>query len=165
MLVEESTYVFHKVYSYCLYIQNNIIISARFKNELIVLAVLAYIRVHTYIHTVKSVLNGSFNKRNFVLNRNVFRSRHYQSVPWLNGNLASAKKCSGPLRYRLRQVLLYMQRPCRSSAVRRWLPTAAARVRVRAACGVCGGQRATGTGFLPVLRFPLPIIPPISPLS
>jgi hypothetical protein len=26
-------------------------------------------------------------------------------------------------------------RPCRSSAVRRWLPTAAARVRVRAACG------------------------------
>jgi hypothetical protein len=52
-----------------------------------------------------------------------------------------------------------------AQAVRRWLPTAAARVRVRAACGVCGGQRGTGAGFLRVLRFPLPIIPPISPLS
>jgi hypothetical protein len=47
----------------------------------------------------------------------------------------------------------------------RWLPTAAARVRVRAACGACGGQSGTGAGFLRVLRFPLPIIPPISPLS
>jgi hypothetical protein len=56
-------------------------------------------------------------------------------------------------------------RPCRSSAVRRWLPTAAARVRVRAACGVCGGQSGIGAGFLRVLPFPLPIIPPISPLS
>jgi hypothetical protein len=35
-----------------------------------------------------------------------------------------------------------------AQAVRRWLPTAAARVRVRAACGVCGGQGGTGTGFL-----------------
>jgi hypothetical protein len=50
-------------------------------------------------------------------------------------------------------------------AVSRWLPTAAARVRVRAACGVCGGQSGTGAGFLRVLRFPLPIIPPISPSS
>jgi hypothetical protein len=30
---------------------------------------------------------------------------------------------------------------------------------------VCGGQSGTGAGFLRVLRFPLPIIPPISPLS
>jgi hypothetical protein len=52
-----------------------------------------------------------------------------------------------------------------AQAVSRWLPTAAARVRVRAACGVCGGQSGTGGGFLRVLRFPLPIIPPISPLS
>jgi len=29
------------------------------------------------------------------------------SVPWLNVNLALAEKCSGPLRFRLRQVLLY----------------------------------------------------------
>jgi hypothetical protein len=56
-------------------------------------------------------------------------------------------------------------RPCRSSAVRRWLPTAAAPVRVRAACGICGGQSGTGAGFLRVFRIPLPIIPPISPLS
>jgi hypothetical protein len=52
-----------------------------------------------------------------------------------------------------------------AQAISRWLPTAAGRVRVRAACGVCGGQRGTGAGFLRVLRFPLPIIPPLSPSS
>jgi hypothetical protein len=52
-----------------------------------------------------------------------------------------------------------------AQAVSRWLPTAAARVSVRAECGVCGGQNGTGAGFLRVLRFPLPIIPSISPLS
>jgi hypothetical protein len=52
-----------------------------------------------------------------------------------------------------------------AQAVSRWLPTAAARVRVRATCGVCGEQSGTGAGFLRVLRFPLPIIPPISPSS
>jgi hypothetical protein len=54
-----------------------------------------------------------------------------------------------------------------AQAVRRWLPTAAARVRVRvqAACGVCGGQSGTGAGSLRVLQFPLPIIPQISPAS
>jgi hypothetical protein len=36
-----------------------------------------------------------------------------------------------------------------AQAVNRWLPTAAARVRVRAACGVCGGESDTGAGFLP----------------
>jgi hypothetical protein len=51
-----------------------------------------------------------------------------------------------------------------AQAVSRWLPTAA-RVRVRAACGVCGGQSGTGAGFLRLLRFPLPIIPPISTSS
>jgi hypothetical protein len=46
-----------------------------------------------------------------------------------------------------------------AQAVSRWLPTAAAHVSVRAACGVCGGQSGTGAGF------PLPIIPPISASS
>jgi hypothetical protein len=52
-----------------------------------------------------------------------------------------------------------------AQAVCRWLPTSAARVRDRAACGVCGGQSGTRADFLRVLRFPLPIIPPISPSS
>jgi hypothetical protein len=52
-----------------------------------------------------------------------------------------------------------------AQAVSRCLPTAAARVFVHAACGVCGGQSGTGAGFLRVLRFPLPIISPISPSS
>jgi hypothetical protein len=38
-----------------------------------------------------------------------------------------------------------------SQAVRRWLPTAAARVRVRAAWEVCGGQSGTGADFLRVV--------------
>jgi hypothetical protein len=53
--------------------------------------------------TIKPVLNGPFIKWNFVLNGNIFRSRDYHSIPWLNGNLASAEKCSVPLRFRLRQ--------------------------------------------------------------
>jgi hypothetical protein len=52
-----------------------------------------------------------------------------------------------------------------AQAVSHWLPAAVARVRVRAACGVCGEQSGTGAGFLRVLRFPLTIIPPISPSS
>jgi hypothetical protein len=52
-----------------------------------------------------------------------------------------------------------------AQAVSRWLPTAAVRVRARSECGRCGGQSGTGAGFLPILRFPLPIIPPISPYS
>jgi hypothetical protein len=52
-----------------------------------------------------------------------------------------------------------------AQAVSRWLRTAAARVRLRAAYGVCGGQSGTVADFLRVLRLPLPIIPPISPLS
>jgi hypothetical protein len=47
----------------------------------------------------------------------------------------------------------------------RCLPTAAARVRARVmSCGIYGGQSGTGTGFLRVLVFPLPIlIPPTAP--
>jgi hypothetical protein len=60
--------------------------------------------------------------------------------------------------------LLHLRRAV-AQAVSRWIPTAVARVRVRAACRICGGQSGTGAGFLRVLRFPLPIIPPISPSS
>jgi hypothetical protein len=51
---------------------------------------------------------------------------------------------------------LYPKRKGRvvAQAVRRWLPTAAGRVRFRAACGLCRGQREAGTGFLRVLRLP-----------
>jgi hypothetical protein len=52
---------------------------------------------------------------------------------------------------------------CPAQTVSRWLLTAAARVCVRAACGICGGQSGIGAGLLPVVRFPLLIIPPIYP--
>jgi Mn2+/Fe2+ NRAMP family transporter len=52
-----------------------------------------------------------------------------------------------------------------AQAVSRWLPIMVAQVCIQAACGVCGGQSGIGAGFLQVLRFPLPIIPPISPSS
>jgi hypothetical protein len=46
-------------------------------------------------------------------------------------------------------------------AVSRRVPTAAARVRAQVgSCWICGGQSDTRAGFLPVLRFPLPIIIP-----
>jgi hypothetical protein len=61
-------------------------------------------------YTVKPVLSGPFIKRNFVLNRNIFRSRDYHSIPQLNGNVVSPERCSGPLRFRLRQVLLYFSK-------------------------------------------------------
>jgi hypothetical protein len=48
-------------------------------------------------YTVKPVLNGPSIKRNFVLNGNIFRSRHCHSILSLNGNLTSEEKCSGPL--------------------------------------------------------------------
>jgi hypothetical protein len=51
-----------------------------------------------------------------------------------------------------------------AQAVSRWLPTAAARVRARLwSSWICGGQSGAGSGFLRVLRFPLPIL--ISPNS
>jgi hypothetical protein len=64
----------------------------------------------------------------------------------------------------LKVYLLTLDRAV-ARAVSRWLPTAAAWVRVRVAFGVCDGQSGTEAGFLRVLWSPLPIIPPISPLS
>jgi hypothetical protein len=64
-----------------------------------------------------------------------------------------------------RMLLWYLTDRAVAQAVSSWLPKAVARVRVRAVCGVCGKQSGIGAGFLRVLRFPLPIIPPISPSS
>jgi hypothetical protein len=54
-----------------------------------------------------------------------------------------------------------------AQGVSRRLPTAAARVRAWVwSCGICGERSGAGTGFLRVLRFPLPIfIPPTAPQS
>jgi hypothetical protein len=65
---------------------------------------------------------------------------------------------SGILLPKLPQCNLYIKGRAAAQTVSRWLPTPAARVRVLAACGVCGGQSGIGAGFLRVLRFPLPII-------
>jgi hypothetical protein len=48
-----------------------------------------------------------------------------------------------------------------AQTVSRRLPTAASRVRARVKkCGICGGQRGSGAGFLLMLRFSLPLIHP-----
>jgi hypothetical protein len=63
---------------------------------------------------------------------------------------------------------LYVKWPCCiAQAISRWLPTVAVRVRARVrSCGICDEQSGTGTGFLRVLRFSLPIfIPPVTPQS
>jgi hypothetical protein len=54
-----------------------------------------------------------------------------------------------------------------AQAVSLWVPTTVARVQNRIlSCGICSGQSGAGTGFLRVIRFPLPIfIPPISSQS
>jgi hypothetical protein len=53
-----------------------------------------------------------------------------------------------------------------AEAVSCWLPTAAARVQSRVwSSGIYGGQSGAWAGFLRVLRFPLPFIPPNSPSS
>jgi hypothetical protein len=61
------------------------------------------------------------------------------------------------------QILTSVSGRAVAQAASRWLPIAAARVRVRAASGICGGQSGTWAGFLWVLLFLLSIIPPTSP--
>jgi hypothetical protein len=53
-----------------------------------------------------------------------------------------------------RGSLYLLFRPCRSSAVRSWLPTATARVRVRAACGLLVDKAALGQVFSEYFGFP-----------
>jgi hypothetical protein len=91
----------------------------------------------------------------------------YELLLWVAGNRSRGQFENSQEGERLPLEAVTKQQLGRAvaQAVIRWLPTAAARVRVRAACGVCGGQIGTGAGFLRVLRFPLPIIPPISPSS
>jgi hypothetical protein len=46
------------------------------------------------------------------------------------------------------------------------LPTSPARVRSQVRlCEICGGRSDSGAGFLPVLRFPLPVLIPPTPYS
>jgi hypothetical protein len=70
-----------------------------------------------------------------------------------------------PLSISLLCGLVSMKGLAVAQAVSRWLPTATARVHIRAACGFCGGQSGAGAGFLRVLRFPLSNILPNSPSS
>jgi hypothetical protein len=84
---------------------------------------------------------------------------YYHEIP------KNYKSVKGKLVSALHMLLRIMPGRAVAQAVSRWFPTAVARVRIRAAYGVCGRQSDTGTGFLRVLRFPLPIIQPISPSS
>jgi hypothetical protein len=58
--------------------------------------------------------------------------------------------------------MLFVGRAIAETVIRR-LPIAAARVRAQVGhCGICSGQSGAGSGFLRVLRFPLPFLIPLT---
>jgi hypothetical protein len=59
-------------------------------------------------------------------------------------------------------INIYVSLKITISSRNRTVGTGSSRVR---SCGICGGQSVTGEGFLRVLLFPLPIIPPTAPHS
>jgi hypothetical protein len=62
----------------------------------------------------------------------------------------------------MRQYVLSDRRAI-AQVVSRRLPNAAAWVRSQVkTCGICGGQTGTGACFLRVIRFPLPILSPLT---
>jgi hypothetical protein len=67
---------------------------------------------------------------------------------------------------RFTHLLIYPieTRPCHiAQAVSRRLPTALARVQAQIrSCGTCGGQSGTRASFFRVLRFPLPVLIPLT---
>jgi hypothetical protein len=73
----------------------------------------------------------------------------------LNG-VAVARQMRNPLssghENHLRVGISFWNGRAIAQSVRRWLPTAAARVSIRTACGVGGGQNGTEAGFLRVLQ-------------
>jgi hypothetical protein len=72
----------------------------------------------------------------------------------IDARVINLKKCGRKLRWL----------PCRGSGGQS--PASTAKIRVRAQVssrGICGRQSGTGAGFLRVLWFPLPSIPPIAP--
>jgi hypothetical protein len=70
-------------------------------------------------------------------------------------NLNGLALCGGPSTRTLAPRLTNQGRDV-AQAISRWVPTAAARLRVRGACGICGGHSGIGAGFFRVLRVPLP---------
>jgi hypothetical protein len=118
-------------------------------------------------YTVQSSLFTRFSFTEFRFNA----TEEYTSIPGLNlrcfssNFIAIMRSVSG--NFLIYSVLLLNLSRAIAQAVSLRLPTTAARVRAQVrSCGVCGGQSGIGTGFLRVLRFPLPIpIPPTAPHS
>jgi hypothetical protein len=84
---------------------------------------------------------------------------------FLNCNLSSQNWLHIPGKYKRFYILIldHLLGHAIAQAVSRRLPTAVAGVRTQVrSCGICDGQSGTGKGFLRVLRFPLPILIPLT---